>query len=159
MVYCHWISLLFVTKESFSITSKWCFRRLVTLPESIFLGETLKCYYVFVGQLPQIGNGNEFWHLSRGPGIMITLATKTIDSMSEKYLLCFSFFLFVSLCMKEWKLQFLSGKCPTCPQFTCSFNMFFLFYFSILFYIRAMDIQHGDKLFNFLARWTYTHTP
>lgn len=69
VVCCHRISLLLVSMETFSITSKCCFRGLFTLPKTISWGNTemLLCTYC-IGQSPKMGKGNRFLESWQGSG-------------------------------------------------------------------------------------------
>lgn len=100
--------------ESFSITSKCCFRGLITLPKNISWGNTemLLCTYC-IGQSPKMGNGNGFWHHCRDSGMIIILASFTVGSASKSFsLFCSSCF---CVCVSERQgleeSGFLSGKC------------------------------------------------
>lgn len=100
MVCCHRISLLLVSMESFSITSKCCFRGPFTLPKNISWGNTemLLCTYC-IGQSPKMGNGNGFWHHCRDSGMIIILASCTFGSGSESFSLFHSLSLSLFLCV------------------------------------------------------------
>lgn len=84
--------------ESFSITSKHCFRGLFTLPKNISWGNTemLLCTYC-IGQSPKMRNGDGFWHHCKDWGMIIILASSTVGSTSESFSLTRS--LPVSLCI------------------------------------------------------------
>lgn len=118
VVCCHRISLLLVSMESFSITSKCCFRGLFTLPKNISWGNTemLLCTYC-IGQSPKMGNGNGFWHHCGVSGMIIILASSTFGSMSESFSLFSpspSFFVYMCICVsatRNGNSGFLSDKC------------------------------------------------
>lgn len=106
MVCCHRISLLLVSMESFSITSKCCFRGLFTLPKNISWGNTemLLCTYC-IGQSPKMGNGNGFWHHCGDSGMIIILASSTVGRTSESFplfrYLPLSFCIYVFVCLRQ----------------------------------------------------------
>lgn len=100
--------------ESFSITSKCCFRGLLTLPKNISWGNTemLLCTYC-IGQSPKMGNGNGFWHHCGDSGMIIILASCTFGSVSESFSLFHSLLLSWCVCVKEWKFRIPVGQMPS----------------------------------------------
>lgn len=105
--------------ESFSITSKCCFRGPFTLPKNISWGitEMLLCTYC-VGQSPKMRNGNGFWHYCRDSGMIIILASSIVGSLSESFSffhsippsLCINVFVGLQQEMEIWGS--LSGQMP-----------------------------------------------
>lgn len=153
--------------ESFSITSKCCFRGLITLPKNISWGNTemLLCTYC-IGQSPKMGNGNGFWHHCRDSGMIIILASFTVGSVSKSFSLfcssCFCVCVFVCLKDGDWKSQdscranaswvsshlVLSWSLLSCSSvFSCLCACSFLVWFLCqIVWTRVVDIQHGSKL-------------
>lgn len=166
--------------ESFSITSKCCFRGLFTLPKNISWGNTemLLCTYC-IGQSPKTGNGNGFWHHCWDSGMIIILASSMVGSMSESF--CLFRFLPLSLCIgvfvclrqgmeiqdscranASWVSSHLPLSCsPLSPfsVFSCPSLLLFALVSSLWLSERGrcvmVDIQHGSKLGQHF--WT-THT-